>query len=83
MTEKRAYPKEEMTESSAALKNPRPAAGTQAKPSRRGRRLGLAPEGVDHQFWPLWRAHVLAGIGMITGFSLALPMISEERNKTE
>lgn len=83
MTKKRAYKKKEMSEPSAPLKSPRPVAGTQTKPSREGRRLGLTPEGVDRQFWPLWRAHVLAGIGMITGYSLGFPMISGERNKTE
>ena len=83
MREKRAHKKKGTTEPSAPLKSPRPAPGTQTKPPRGGRRLGLIPEGVDNQFWPLWRAHVLAGIGMITGYSLGLPMISGERNKTE
>lgn len=83
MTDKRAYKKKGMTEPSPPLCRPRPAANTQTKPSKRGRRLGLAPEGVDRQFWPLWRAHVLAGIGMITGYSLGLPMTSGELHKTE
>jgi hypothetical protein len=81
MTEKRAYKKKGTAEPSAPLKSPRPAAGTEAKPSRRRRRLGLTPEGVDRQFWPLWRAHVLAGIGMITGYSLGLPMMSDTHRK--
>ena len=81
MTEKRAYKKKGTAEPSAPLKSPGPAAGTEAKPSRRSHRLGLTPEGVDRQFWPLWRAHVLAGIGMITGYSLGLPMMFDTHRK--
>ena len=33
---------------------------------------GWVPEGVDSRFWSLWRAHVLAGIGLIAGYPMAV-----------
>ena len=54
---------------------------THEPPRKGGRKPILAPEGVDRQFWPMWRAHVLAGLGMITGYSLGLPMLSGEREQ--
>ncbi len=80
MTEEREDKNRMMKEPSAVHSEPQPA-GAPIKNPRRNRRLSLAPEGVDRQFWPLWRAHVLAGIGMMTGYSLGLPVIFDSHRK--
>lgn len=84
MTKKREDNQKPMTDPPGSRPKQRPA-GTIPKSGRRGHRrsLTLTPEGIDRQFWPLWRAHVLAGIGMITGYSLGLPTISDGRSNGE
>ena len=44
---------------------------------------GWVPEGVDSRFWSLWRAHVLAGIGLIAGYPMAVLTLCGQPKKTE
>jgi hypothetical protein len=84
MTEKREHENGKQVTPRDGLESDRRTAGTNVRPATgRDSRLALVPEGVDREFWPLWRAHVLAGIGMITGYSLGIAMQPGDRGKTE
>jgi|GEM_PF-3388721 len=44
---------------------------------------GWVPGGVDSRFWSLWRAHVLAGIGLIAGYPMAVFSPGGQPKETE
>lgn len=48
-----------------------------------GSKPGWVPEGVDSRFWSLWRAHVLAGIGLIAGYPMAVLTPGGQTRETE
>ena len=69
MTKKNQNKANELTGTPVSSKEEQPTySRVKDSKSRRRQKLGLTPEGVDRRFWSLWRAHVLAGIGLIAGY---------------